>query len=284
MIKPANRDGSDHPPQIPVFLSNLDLATPPVHIRAVYAFETRTPATIALEEAYPIHLRRTGYRHSQTPLCCRRNCMECFHQCMKPDRKGSPHRTSSHRRSVGIDGQRSSPTYLQPHRIHQSTGPKPQKKMFHFSARLLKQLKASASTHINAEQSHSTLESLSAHLSRCVSRARGLDGEELMKFKLAINGRDKLNPPLPKEFLGNVLCVACAETRVKELVEQPLKFAANLIHRTVRRLDDEYIRYAVEFLEFQEKKNLPPKSIMKAPIVHCPNLMMTSCLDLPIHD
>ncbi|XBJ13404.1 hypothetical protein VPH35_005583 [Triticum aestivum] len=54
----------------------------------------------------------------------------------------------------------------------------------------------------------STYTMLSAHVWRCVSRARGLPSEQPTKLYCAIDGRKRLNPPLPEGFLGNVLFTA----------------------------------------------------------------------------
>eukprot|EP01018_Ginkgo_biloba_P029875 Gb_06983 [translate_table: standard] len=158
-------------------------------------------------------------------------------------------------------------------------------KRIHFSAELLKQIKGKASQH--AEKPYTTFESLLAHLWRCVSKTRGLDGEVVTKALFSVNGRKRLDPPLPAEYFGNVISFARPETTVKDLVEQPMEFAANLIHSAVRSVDDEYIRSSLDFVELQRKKPATePAQTATADgaVSYSPNLLASSWVNFSLYE
>ncbi|KAK1549155.1 hypothetical protein Q3G72_001629 [Acer saccharum] len=52
---------------------------------------------------------------------------------------------------------------------------------------------------------YSTYEILAAHIWRCMCKARGLSDDQTSKLYMPIDGRSRLNPPLPYGYMGNVL-------------------------------------------------------------------------------
>ncbi|XP_044981758.1 hydroxycinnamoyltransferase 1-like [Hordeum vulgare subsp. vulgare] len=126
----------------------------------------------------------------------------------------------------------------------------------------------------------STYTLISAHVWRCVSLARGLPSEQPTKLYCAIDGRKRLNPPLPEGFLGNVLFTATPIVEAGKVVGG-LADAAKIIQRELDRMDDDYCRSALDYLELQP--DLSPL-VRGAHTYRCPNLGITSWVNLPVHN
>eukprot|EP01018_Ginkgo_biloba_P029636 Gb_38698 [translate_table: standard] len=181
-----------------------------------------------------------------------------------------------HDRSVLMP--RDPPTPMFDHIEYSIAAPKPVSsnncatKRFHFSADFLRRLRTVAG------KPFTRFESLYAHLWRCISKARDLHWEVVTGAKLAVNGRKRLEPSLPSEYLGNVVCSAYTQSTVKEVVEESLGFAANLIHNAITRIDDKYIRSAIDLLE---TRPLNPRRIDPS---SSPNVRATSWLSFPMYE
>lgn len=154
-------------------------------------------------------------------------------------------------------------------------------KKIHFSSETLKKLKAEAMKDLKGQGFYTTFESLTAHLWKNISIARGLSGETATKAMVAVNGRRKLKPPIGDNYFGNVIFHACCQATVKDLVEEPLAFAADIVQKAIKRLDDEYMRSALDFVELQQKNPVPVARNFRT--VLSPNLSITSWVQLPLY-
>ncbi|KAF8106526.1 hypothetical protein N665_0138s0016 [Sinapis alba] len=85
----------------------------------------------------------------------------------------------------------------------------------------------------------SSLQALSAHLWRSIVRHSGMSREEETHCKLAVDFRQRLNPPLEKECFGNVIHLGVAMVAVGELLDNHMGWAALQINKTVRSQTDE---------------------------------------------
>lgn len=154
------------------------------------------------------------------------------------------------------------------------------RKKLHFNRETLANIKSSAGKDLHDdERSYTTFESLTAHLWRCVTKARGLTGAIATRSLIAANGRRRLHPPVPETYFGNCIFHACPATTVSRLVDEPLSFAASLVHASIRRIDNEYMRSAIDFVE-QERRNPVARSRSS---VLSPNLSVTSWVQLPLY-
>ncbi|XP_034605783.1 agmatine coumaroyltransferase-2 [Setaria viridis] len=118
----------------------------------------------------------------------------------------------------------------------------------HFTRELLSELRSRASS-ARAARPYSTTVCLVAHLWRCVTRARGLDGGAVTRLRVAVNGRARMNgaPRIPEGYTGNVVLWAWPAATARELVNRPLRHAAELVCRAVARVDGDYFRSFVDF-------------------------------------
>ncbi|XP_060211569.1 shikimate O-hydroxycinnamoyltransferase-like [Lycium barbarum] len=132
-----------------------------------------------------------------------------------------------------------------------------------------------------SEHEGSTYEVLAAHIWRCTCKARGLDDDQLTKLHVATNGRTRLFPPLPQGYLGNVVFTATPIAKSSELQSEPLTKTARRIHDALARMNDEYLRSAIDYLELMTDLS---KLIRGPTYFASPNLNINSWTKLPVHD
>lgn len=136
-------------------------------------------------------------------------------------------------------------------------------------------------TDVVTKTTYSTYEAVSAHVWRCVSKARQLSGDQETKLYIATDGRTRLQPPLPLGYFGNVIFTATPLARACELESNPLSLGAQRIRSALARMDDEYLRSALDYLQLQP--NLEAL-VRGAHTFRTPNLGITSWTRLPIHE
>ncbi|CAM0879055.1 unnamed protein product [Alopecurus aequalis] len=129
----------------------------------------------------------------------------------------------------------------------------------HFSREWIMELKSRVSE--GGPRSYTTLECLAAHLWRCITKARGLDGRQATRIRIAVNGRTRMRRPrVPEGYTGSVVLWAWPTTTARQLLERPLRYAVDLISREVDRMDDAYFRSFIDFSSsgaVEEEKLVP---------------------------
>ncbi|KAG8082559.1 hypothetical protein GUJ93_ZPchr0014g46879 [Zizania palustris] len=126
----------------------------------------------------------------------------------------------------------------------------------------------------------STYAVLAAHVWRCASLARGLSPEQPTKLYCATDGRQRLQPPLPEGYFGNVIFTATPLAEAGK-VTSGLADGAAVIQAALDRMNDDYCRSALDYLELQPDLSA---LVRGAHTFRCPNLGLTSWVRLPIHD
>ncbi|KAF5739019.1 putative Anthranilate N-benzoyltransferase protein [Tripterygium wilfordii] len=128
---------------------------------------------------------------------------------------------------------------------------------------------------------YSSYEMLASHVWRSACRARGLTDDQETKLYIATDGRSRLQPPLPPGYFGNVIFTATPIAVAGDLQSKPAWYAASQIHDALARMDNDYLRSALDYLELQPDLS---KLVRGAHTFQCPNLGITSWVRLPIHD
>lgn len=128
---------------------------------------------------------------------------------------------------------------------------------------------------------YSSYEMLAGHVWRCTCKARGLPDDQETKLYIATDGRARLRPALPPGYFGNAIFTATPLAVAGDLQSKPAWYAASRIHDALVRMDNDYLRSALDYLELQ-----PDLSVLVrgAHTFRCPNLGITSWVRLPIHD
>ncbi|CAI9293525.1 unnamed protein product [Lactuca saligna] len=128
---------------------------------------------------------------------------------------------------------------------------------------------------------HSTFVILAAHLWRCACKARGLSHDQPTKLYVATDGRSRLNPPLPPGYLGNVVFTATPMANSGEFKSESLADSARRIHSKLARMDDQYMRSAIDYLEIQSDLS----ALIRGPTYFAsPNLNVNSWTRLPLYE
>ncbi|KAF8751956.1 hypothetical protein HU200_012016 [Digitaria exilis] len=129
-----------------------------------------------------------------------------------------------------------------------------------FSREFISELKSRAS---KLKGPYSTTQCLTAHLWRCVTKARNLDAVTATRLHLAVNGRARMrsSPRVPEGYTGNAVLWAHPATTAGELLSEPLGHVAELIRVEVARVDDAYFRSLIDFASsgvMEEEGLVPP--------------------------
>lgn len=94
-----------------------------------------------------------------------------------------------------------------------------------------------------------SFEALSGFVWRARTQALRMQPHQQTKLLFAVDGRRRLEPPLPKGYFGNGIALTYSLCNAGELVDEPLSFAVGLVQKAVRMITDDYIRSAVDFFE-----------------------------------
>ncbi|XP_059457383.1 uncharacterized acetyltransferase At3g50280-like [Corylus avellana] len=141
------------------------------------------------------------------------------------------------------------PFQFQRNEIHEdessNTCPPLKQRVFHFSKEKIQQLKAKANAEMSTNKI-SSLQAVLAHLWRSVVRSRRLNADEEVFYCLLVGLRQRLQPPLPEEYLGNAILVVNVKATAGDLLEQGLGWAASQINKTIASQKAEEIKKYVE--------------------------------------
>ncbi|KAF9620171.1 hypothetical protein IFM89_010906 [Coptis chinensis] len=117
-----------------------------------------------------------------------------------------------------------------------------EERVFHFSPQNIAKLKAKANLDItNNNIMVSSLQAVLAHVWRAVTRARNVDSDAEVIYKVLTGNRARLNPPLPEDYFGCSTGSVSASAKVDELQNWGLGFGAELLNRVVKLHNDEMI-------------------------------------------
>ncbi|PRQ34230.1 putative shikimate O-hydroxycinnamoyltransferase [Rosa chinensis] len=161
---------------------------------------------------------------------------------------------------------------------------------FRFTREQLNVLKAMSTMTIADGDDMNTLpvkftsfEVFAGHVWRCACKARELANDQETILYLFVNGRSRLQPPLPPGYFGNVVFRATATALAGDLISKPIWYAARCIHNALVRMDDDYLRSAIDYLELQQRHQ-ELSSLAHGTHYRCPNLEINSWCKLPIYD
>jgi hypothetical protein len=115
-----------------------------------------------------------------------------------------------------------------------------------------------------------------------MARARGLAPHETSTIRISVDGRRRL--AAPPGYFGNLVLWAFPRTTAGDLLNRPLKHAAQVIHDAVARVDGAYFQ---SLIDFANSGALLQERLEKTAVLHdelCPNLEVDSWLTLPFHE
>ncbi|KAI3919433.1 hypothetical protein MKW98_030144 [Papaver atlanticum] len=97
------------------------------------------------------------------------------------------------------------------------------------------------------QRPYTTFEILVAHIWRTMTRVRGLEEHQTTEMKISVDGRRRLRPRVPDEYFGNLVVWAFPQTRVKDLLDESLSYAAETIHESVVKVNDDYFKSFIDY-------------------------------------
>ncbi|KAI3853788.1 hypothetical protein MKX03_027818 [Papaver bracteatum] len=109
----------------------------------------------------------------------------------------------------------------------------------------LNTLKSKSKEGENIVVNYSSYEMLASNVWRSACRARDLPFDQETKLFIVTNGRSRLRPP--PSYFGNVLFNATPIAVSGDLFSKPLKYIAGRIHDAILRMDDDYLRSALDY-------------------------------------
>ncbi|KAM6586070.1 hypothetical protein CsatB_013072 [Cannabis sativa] len=132
----------------------------------------------------------------------------------------------------------------------------------------------------NNNKYFSTFCIMSGLIWKCACIARALPKDQETRLFFNVDGRSRLRPPLPRGYFGNVVFEAMAEALAGDLQSKPLWYAVGLVHESLMRRDDDYLRSVIDFLKVNPNtKRLELKMRCKSP-----NFGINSWANFPVND
>ncbi|KAL9231704.1 hypothetical protein vseg_006897 [Gypsophila vaccaria] len=133
--------------------------------------------------------------------------------------------------------------YLEPNEfITRYTSDPLRVRMFHFSAQSISSLKAQANEQCGPGHNISSFQALCAFMWRSITRARNIRPDDEIICGLVMNARTRLDPQLPPEYFRCVLTGARSVSKVGDLINNDLGWAAKLVNERIKTQDDKAFR------------------------------------------
>ena len=148
------------------------------------------------------------------------------------------------------------------------------------TTRLLDTLKTKVNTE-DGKTNYSRYLILTAHIWRCMSKARGLADDQATKLFISVDGRARLDPPVPQKYFGNNVFVATPIALCGELLSETLRQTVERIDKEINKMNDEYLRSAIDYLELLD--DLTPIQRGRPSTSRCPNLIIVSWMRFPLY-
>ncbi|KAH0458937.1 hypothetical protein IEQ34_011751 [Dendrobium chrysotoxum] len=101
-------------------------------------------------------------------------------------------------------------------------------------------------TYNNPKRPLSTFKAVVSHIWRSACKARGLEPSIPTRLYMTADARSRLRPPLPASYLGNAIFRVSAEATAREISDFG---AAAKIDVATKRIDDEFVRSLIDYLE-----------------------------------
>ncbi|XP_050208837.1 agmatine coumaroyltransferase-2-like [Mercurialis annua] len=148
----------------------------------------------------------------------------------------------------------------------------------HFTTEFLSKIKAMT-------KPYSTYASLVAHLWRVSTIARGLNGSETSHVIVSVNGRTRMTPRVPYEYIGNMVLWAFPSGKINDILHDSMPDTAKVVHGAIANLNNNYFQSFVDFATYKlGKEEVSPITEFSDNSMLSPNLEVLSWVHFPIHD
>ncbi|KAH6826667.1 hypothetical protein C2S53_017030 [Perilla frutescens var. hirtella] len=142
-------------------------------------------------------------------------------------------------------------------------------------------------SNVNAVRRYTRFEAVAAHIWRCTTKARRHAAEQETSILTVADFRNKMNPPLPKNYFGNALIRVKAMDKSGSLLSNSVGAAAEKIHEAVERETEDTVRAYLEYLkglpDVRKFRSLENDGRLKADGLRDPNLAIVSWTAMPLY-
>ncbi|KAJ7568502.1 hypothetical protein O6H91_01G035000 [Diphasiastrum complanatum] len=121
-------------------------------------------------------------------------------------------------------------------------------KIFPFSRSMISALKHKVLQQKRVSEC-STFEVLAAHVWQVRTKSLYMEPDHPSPFFFVVDIRDKMIPPLSKDFTGNAVAVTITSMTAKELCEGDLSCCVEKIQQAIKMITDEYVRSWTDWWE-----------------------------------
>ncbi|MCL7043578.1 hypothetical protein MKW94_001912 [Papaver nudicaule] len=130
-------------------------------------------------------------------------------------------------------------------------------KSFIFHPENLEQLKKKAMED-GILQRCTSFEVLTALMWRARTQSLRLHPDQQVRLLFAVDGRSRLDPPLPKGYFGNAFLMMNCQCSASEMLDSPLSSTIERIQKLIKMVTSDYVKSTVDYLE--EPKRILPQS------------------------
>jgi shikimate O-hydroxycinnamoyltransferase len=134
---------------------------------------------------------------------------------------------------------------------------------------------------------YSRFEAVAAHIWRCTSKARGHVADQQTSLHFVADFRNKMKPPLPKNYFGNALIRVEATDKSGNLLSSSIGTVCKKIREAVEKVTDESVRSYLDFLkglaDVGRFRTLDNNGRPKGDFYGNPNLAIISWTALPLY-
>ncbi|XAR57413.1 hypothetical protein NMG60_11025545 [Bertholletia excelsa] len=97
-------------------------------------------------------------------------------------------------------------------------------------------------TNFNMGRAFTRYEAVVGHMWRCACKARAHRSEQLTRLRIPVDFRNRMEPPLPKSYFGNVVIGVAPSAISSSLASKPLAYASKIIREAVEEITNEYVK------------------------------------------
>ncbi|KAL9320351.1 hypothetical protein ACSQ67_012190 [Phaseolus vulgaris] len=98
-----------------------------------------------------------------------------------------------------------------------------------------------------------TFDIITACLWRCRTKALQIEAHEEVRMMVIVNGRARLNPPLPVGYYGNAIAFPAAVSTAGKLCENPFGYAVELIKKAKSEVTEEYMHSVADLMVIKDR-------------------------------
>ncbi|MED6110446.1 hypothetical protein PIB30_042967 [Stylosanthes scabra] len=114
-----------------------------------------------------------------------------------------------------------------------------------------------SSSALSSSRPYTSFEVISGHLWRCVCKVKN-EGNWSQKTRVTalVNCRNRVKPNLPQSYFGNATFPTVTPTcSFDDIVHKPLVYAVSNVRKAIERMNDEYVRSAIDYIANQKDMN-----------------------------